>query len=147
MAAIVRLLMVRPQQAEERSSDTFAGCHYFLHAPCSLPLDQPRWTDGGRVIKIPPMAKPSKPSSLVDTRVVYCGDNLLLLAKPDIQFLRSGGMNIVQPLSKQGIDWVQSHLAYEPWQVVGQTAIAVDHCVVDTLRQNAIRYHHIKVFR
>jgi len=32
-------------------------------------------------IKIPAMGKFNKPSSLVDTRVVYCGDNLEQLAK------------------------------------------------------------------
>ena len=57
---------------------------------------------------------------------------------PDIQFERSGGMNIVQGLTKKGMDWVKTHLNFENWQVVGETGVAVDHCTVDDLRQKAI---------
>ena len=58
--------------------------------------------------------------------------------KPDIQFEQSGSMNIVQGLTKKGMDWVKTQLNFENWQVVGETGVAVDRCTVDDLRQKAI---------
>jgi hypothetical protein len=58
--------------------------------------------------------------------------------KPDIHFQQSGGMAIVQPLTKEGLNWVKTHLNFEKWQVVGETGVAVDHCAMNDLRQNAM---------
>jgi hypothetical protein len=60
------------------------------------------------------------------------------LPKSDIQFEALGSVAIVQPLTKKGLDWVQYKLAFEPWQVVGGTGIAVEPRTVDDLRQHAV---------
>ena len=57
--------------------------------------------------------------------------------QPDIRFEPSGSIHIVQPLSHRGRDWVETHLAFEQWQVVGGTGVAVDRCAVENLRQKA----------
>ena len=60
------------------------------------------------------------------------------LPKPDIQFESLGSVSVVQPLTKKGMHWVQHKLAFEQWQVVGGTGVAVEPRTVDDLRQNAI---------
>jgi hypothetical protein len=57
--------------------------------------------------------------------------------KPDIQFESLGSIYVVQPLTKKGMDWVRHKLAFEQWQVVGGTGVAVESRTVDDLRQNA----------
>ena len=58
--------------------------------------------------------------------------------KPDLQFEALGSISVVQPLTPKGMDWVQHKLAFEPWQVVGGTGVAVESRTVDDLRQNAV---------
>ena len=44
---------------------------------------------------------PAKPSALVDTRVIYCGDNLEQLPKlPDAVFKRNGTISKQRPAGK-----------------------------------------------
>ena len=57
--------------------------------------------------------------------------------KPDLQFETLGSISVVQPLTPKGMDWVQHKLAFEQWQVVGGTGVAVESRTVDDLRQNA----------
>ena len=47
-------------------------------------------------------------------------------SKPDIVFEPLGSVSVVQPLTQKGRDWVPHKLAFEPWQVVGGTGIAVE---------------------
>jgi hypothetical protein len=56
----------------------------------------------------------------------------------DLQFESLGSVSVVQPLTKKGMDWVRHKLAFEQWQVVGGTGVAVEARTVDDLRQNAV---------
>ena len=60
------------------------------------------------------------------------------LPHPDIQFEALGSVSVVQPLTKKGMEWVRHKLAFEQWQVVGGTGVAVEARTVDDLRQNAV---------
>ena len=60
------------------------------------------------------------------------------LPKPDIRFEALGSVSVVQPLTPRGMGWVQHKLAFEQWQVVGGTGVAVEARTVNDLRQNAV---------
>ena len=58
--------------------------------------------------------------------------------QPDLQFESLGSVSVVQPLTKQGMEWVRHKLAFEQWQVVGGTGVAVESRTMDDLRRNAV---------
>jgi hypothetical protein len=62
------------------------------------------------------------------------------MTKPDLQFENSGGVCILQPLTPKGRKWIQKHVAFESWQLVGSTGIAVDHRMVGDLQSQATAF-------
>ena len=58
--------------------------------------------------------------------------------QPELRFEYSGGIAVIQPLTKAGAKWVKTKLAYDPWQLVGGTGVAVERRMVQELVEHAV---------
>jgi hypothetical protein len=56
---------------------------------------------------------------------------------PDLHFEDLGTVCILQPRTQKGRNWMQKHVAFASWQVVGSSTIAVDHRLADDLKRAA----------